>query len=394
MDPTERDALLHARILIVEDEGIVAKDLQNSLRALGYGICGTSPTGVDAIAKAKSLRPDLILMDIRLRGQMDGIEAARQIHQFLDVPIVFLTAYADPDTLMRAADVGPYAYVLKPFEDRELQVTLMMAMCKHRADAKVLEAERIAHEERLRASMAEEALRARDEFLSVAAHELRTPVSALQLQMATLAELVQQREPSLDDRIVQRCLRARNTVRRLASLIEGVLDVSQITLGGLKLKIESFDLAELIREVTTSHEELAKRSGSELRLSLSGPVLGRWDRVRIEQVLTNLLSNALKFGAGKPIDIELHDRGNTAEISIHDRGQGIDPDDRERILDRFERAVSHQHYGGLGLGLYIAGQIVKEHGGDLKVSSTSGPGATICVELPCNVEGARPPSTT
>ena len=131
----EPDVTSRARVLIVEDEGIVSRDLHQSLVRLGHSVCGSSATGADAVVQAERTRPDIILMDIRLRAEMDGIDAARLIRDKQDVPIVFLTAYADRETLTRAASVGPYGYVLKPFDERDLQVALLMALCKHRAFA-------------------------------------------------------------------------------------------------------------------------------------------------------------------------------------------------------------------------------------------------------------------
>jgi signal transduction histidine kinase len=398
-----------ARILVVEDEGIVARDLQASLRALGHAVCGTAASGEEAIEKARACEPDLVLMDIRLRGDMDGIDAARIIRQAREVPVVFLTAYADEATLQRAATVGPYGYVLKPFDEKELQVAVLMAMCKHaafaeleravqdrtaellrtearvrelQAEVRAREAERMAREHELRARSAEEALRARDEFLSVASHELRTPVAALQLQLEVLSELMASWGAPREPKLAEVAEGARKAVSRLADLVEAVLDVSRIMLGKLVLHREEMDLGEAVAEVVGRHEALAERAGCTLELTVAQPVRGRWDRVRMEQVVTNLLSNAIKFGDGKPIHVAVGASAGEATLTVRDHGPGIAPEDLARILRRFERGVSHQRYGGLGLGLYVAGQIAQEHGGAIEVSSQPGDGATFLVRLP------------
>lgn len=560
------DSVSRARVLVVEDEGIIALDLESRLRALGHIVCGTVATGPEAVEGARTLRPDIVLMDIRLSGSMDGIEAARQIRRIRDIPIVFLTAHSDPGSLSGAAAIGPFAYLIKPFTDRELQVTLIVAMCKHRAftelerqleerteqlartesryhqvelvselglmalatpntgavieravelvadtlevdlvkllelqsdrhtlvlragvgwdpgvigspvievedpsegvysiaepvvisdlrgetrfepprfllnhgvisgisvvihaagpdgmpygslgahsrtwrhfsesdvsflqavgnvvataimraasDAKVIQAERLAETERVRAEFAERAVQARDAFSSVTSHELRTPVSALQLQLDVMRELLETQNGTLSSRLPEVIARASGTVARLADLVEGILDVSRMALGSLELQPERFDLAELVREVGARHQAAAQRAGSELVVDAGDPVWGEWDRSRIDQVVTRLLSNAFKFGAGRPVELALERRGERARLSVTDHGEGIDPADLERILGRFERAASHRHYGGLGLGLYLAGQIVNEHGGALEVESQPGHGARFTAVLP------------
>jgi signal transduction histidine kinase len=175
---------------------------------------------------------------------------------------------------------------------------------------------------------------------------------------------------------------ARKAVSRLADLVEAVLDVSRIMLGKLVLHREEMDLGEAVAEVVARHQALAERAGCALELTAGQPVRGRWDRVRMEQVVTNLLSNAIKFGDGKPIHLAVGASAGVATLTVRDHGPGIAPEDVGRILQRFERGVSHQRYGGLGLGLYLAGQIAQEHGGSIEVSSPPGDGAIFRVRLP------------
>jgi signal transduction histidine kinase len=263
------------------------------------------------------------------------------------------------------------------------------AIMRSVAESKIRQTERIVEEERVRAGVAEEAVRARDEFLSVASHELRTPVAALQLQLAALRELLAPHVASLEPIIAQTAGGATRTIARLASLVEGVLDVSRISLGRLELQTETFDLAETVREVVARHGDAAGRAGCELRTEAAQAVRGTWDRARIEQVISNLLSNALKFGAGRQVDIILQRVDGEARLSFRDRGEGFDPADAQRILRRFERAVSPRNYGGLGLGLYLTGEIVREHGGRVDVAARPGDGATFTVVLPCECEKER-----
>lgn len=228
---------------------------------------------------------------------------------------------------------------------------------------------------------AQQAIRARDEFLSIAAHELRTPLTALQLQLQTLDKLVAQ-TPGPDERLASRTVRAVANTQRLALLIEQLLDVSRISLGRLALNPEAFELVAAVREVAERFLEPARRAGSTVAVSAPGPIEGVWDRFRVEQVITNLLSNAIKYGAGKPIEVAVNATPDLARIEVHDHGIGLSPDDARRIFERFERAVPVQHYGGLGLGLYICKQVVEAHGGTIWADGESGASAKFVVELP------------
>jgi signal transduction histidine kinase len=165
-------------------------------------------------------------------------------------------------------------------------------------------------------------------------------------------------------------------------LIDNLLDVSRISSGRLTLQHEDVDLTEIVREVTARFADQISASGSKLDLKLNGPVLGHWDRLRLEQVITNLLTNAIKYGRGGPLEAVCEGTPTHAVVRIRDHGIGIDPDQIGRIFGRFERAVSARSYGGLGLGLYIARQIVDAHGGRIDVESCPGEGSLFTIELP------------
>jgi predicted ATPase/signal transduction histidine kinase len=227
------------------------------------------------------------------------------------------------------------------------------------------------------------AVRMRDEFLLIAAHELRTPMTSLTLSLRTL-----QRAPETGQAIPETVMRqsvevAARQATRLNQLIGTLLDGSRIETGWPTLDLSSVDLGAIVRRV-------AERFGGELArgrctLSIQGcsPVVGRWDASRIDQLLSNLLSNAVKFGAGKPIEVRFSQEEGTARLAVQDHGIGIEPAHQRRIFERFERAVAVQHYGGLGLGLYIGRRIAEAHGGALRLVSAPGAGSTFIVELPC-----------
>jgi len=181
-------------------------------------------------------------------------------------------------------------------------------------------------------------------------------------------------------------------IRRIALLVNELLDLSRLRLGKLELRREELDLAELAREIIANLQSEIDLSGSRVDLQVmgtagaagaAGTVTGAWDRLRLGQVLTNLLVNAVKFGQGKPISVTVErDGAGRALLEVRDQGIGIAPEHQARVFGRFERAVSAEHFGGLGLGLYIARQIVEAHGGEIRVESTPGDGSTFRVELP------------
>jgi signal transduction histidine kinase len=238
--------------------------------------------------------------------------------------------------------------------------------------ASIAERSRLFHE-------LEQAVQARDTFVSVASHELRNPLTPLQLTLEWLQRTLKGK--NLDEVTVGRVDLALRQVQRLITLLEDMLDVTRVATRGLSLRPEPLDLGVTVREVAARFQEEAERTGCELIVRTVDARL-RADPMRIEQVVTNLLSNALKFGQRNPIDVVVEVAGTVAQFSVRDRGIGIAPDDLERIFARYERAVSADNYGGLGLGLYVTKQIVEAHGGSIRVESTPGQGSRFVVELP------------
>jgi PAS domain S-box-containing protein len=236
----------------------------------------------------------------------------------------------------------------------------------------------LAGERRARAE-AEEAVRVRDEFLSVASHELRTPLASLSLAMQGLEHGLETMEPS---RVRWAIGLAARQVKRLGQLVDTLLDVSRIHAGKLEIHREDVDLAAIARDVATQFADEAARHKTTISVDGDASVVGSWDGFRLEQIVTNLVSNALKFGEGRPVSLSLTTDGTTARLVVRDRGVGIRPEVRSRLFERFSRGVSARHYGGLGLGLYITRVLVEAHGGRIDVTSEPGEGSSFIVELP------------
>lgn len=233
-------------------------------------------------------------------------------------------------------------------------------------------------EQRLR-----EAVLARDEFLSIASHELKTPLTSLKLQIQSAARKTNKPNRELKKEDLQLLFEKNTTqVNRLIRLVDDMLDLSRIQLGKLSYHFQKFDLCTLLQEVQGRFIETFEENQSSLALACSGPAIGVFDRERIEQVVINLLTNALKYGQGTPVTMNLDTVGQMARIRVHDEGIGIKKDNFERIFQRFERLVSASEVSGLGVGLYISKQIVDAHEGKIYVESRPGQGTTFVVELP------------
>jgi PAS domain S-box-containing protein len=246
---------------------------------------------------------------------------------------------------------------------------------------------RRADEARRALEVARQAVRARDEFLSIASHELRTPLTSLTLQAQSLqrwAESAELPEPQL-----ARVHGFERHVERLARLVQNLLNVSTIASGQLRVRRDRIDLAALLGEVVTRWSGRAEREGCSLELHVSGPVDGEWDPAALDEVVSALIENALKYGHGRPVVIRLEEDGDLARVHVTDSGIGISPADQARIFERFERAVPVAHFGGFGLGLWAARQIVNAHGGDIAVESRQGEGSRFSVWLPRRAPEAR-----
>jgi signal transduction histidine kinase len=231
------------------------------------------------------------------------------------------------------------------------------------------------------------AIKVRDEFLSIASHELRTPLTSLKLRSERLYQLAARAPsagaPPLDPRRFERDAEVALTqVLHLVRMVDVLLDVSRISEGPLTLDRDELDIAPLVAAVADRFKEPASTAGSPIRVEIRGSATARWDRFRIEQVVTNLLSNAIKYGAGKPVDVVVDRENGSVRIVVTDRGPGIEAAHQGRLFERFARFAPARHYGGFGLGLWIARVIVEAHGGTIGVQSRPGEGAAFVVDLP------------
>jgi signal transduction histidine kinase len=228
-----------------------------------------------------------------------------------------------------------------------------------------------------------DAIEARDEFLAIASHELKTPLTSLQLHVESLLRA----RPGAPIR-PEKAQAIQRQVVRITSLVNALLDVSRIQESRLRLRLEPVDLAALAADVAARFAAEAELAGSPIEVEARAPVEGQWDRLRVEQIVTNLISNAVKYGARNPVSVRVSGEGAWARLVVADRGIGIAPEEQQRIFERFERGGASHGYGGLGLGLWIARELARAHGGRISVESTSGEGAAFTVELPLEPDPA------
>jgi signal transduction histidine kinase len=226
---------------------------------------------------------------------------------------------------------------------------------------------------------------ARDQFLAVAAHELRTPLATLALLVEHLVAApvpAAGGAPSPGGIPSEQLAMLKRQVERLTALVVQMLDVSRITRGSLDLVPGPVDLREVVREVLERFDLELKRRDVAVTVDAPEAVRGTWDAARVDQVVTNLLSNALKYGAGCPIEVSVRAEPSRAVLTVRDHGVGIPEDEQSRVFGPFARAATARYHGGLGLGLWIAQQIVHASGGRITLDSRVNQGSTFAVEFP------------
>ncbi len=373
------------RALILEDSVDDAELLARHLSKAGYRLDWRRAETAAGLREALAEGPwDVVFSDYSMPGfdAPDALAIVKSEH--LDAPFIIVSGSVGEGAAVEAMRAGAHDFFLKGNLTR-----LAAAVERERRDARVRQERRQAIEqlqesqERLR-----EAVRARDEFLSIASHELKTPLTSLTLQVESARQQLAKGDKSDDavsaanDKLDTKLTAVLRQVSRLATLINNLLDVTRITSGHMVLARETFDLRDAVEAVIAGSQALLTRSGSVLRWNPEAPVRGSWDRIRIESMLSNLVSNAIKYGQGKPITLEVDVQDDRARLIIADAGIGIAAQEQERIFHRFERAVPQQHFGGLGLGLWVAREIIEAHHGTIAVVSAPDAGSTFTVLLP------------
>lgn len=368
------DTSLHnhdkAVILVIDDNADMRDYLFRMLKE-NYNVL-TAINGREALLLIDRRLPDLIISDIMM-PEMNGIELLKELRSrknTLHLPLIFLSARAGNEATVEGLEAGADDYLIKPFSSKELlaRVHTQLSMVKLRSE---LEFEK-------------RALAARDAFLSIASHELNTPLTPLKLQVQSLNRVLKAGNIAAlsSDRLKLMVSVLDNQIDKISGLIRNLLDVTRISQGTMILHKDAFDLNKLIIQVVKEYNEEIIQAECLITLDLKNNILVNWDSNRIEQVITNLLSNALKYARGKPLMISTSQQNTKAILEIEDKGPGISPENLAKIFNRYERIDAAANLGGLGLGLYISKQIVEAHGGQIQVKSTPGEGTRFRIELP------------
>lgn len=383
---------------------LIVDDLAENLQALSAIIRGDNrviyqaSSGDEALALMLEHEFALAILDVQMPG-MDGFELAslmRSTARTRHIPIVFVTA-ADSEKRFdfRGYESGAVDFLYKPLDVDAVKskVNVFVSLYQQRLETQrqVIaleqsrkEQETLLHQLQQTQAQLEQSILMRDNFMSMVAHELRTPLNTLFLdvQVRTLQLERDNLAAFSKPELLKMTERDRRQIKNMIRLIDDMLDLSRISSDKLSIRPVETDLAELLERLVHDFTPQAQAAGYTLNLEVLDKVEGKWDAFRLEQIIVNLLTNAMRYGNGNPITLTLHQQGNTAVVAVRDQGHGISPEDQERIFQAFERGQGNQVKSGLGLGLYIAQQLAEAHAGSIAVQSTLNAGSTFTLSLP------------
>lgn len=328
------------------------------------------------------------IIDVQMPN-MSGFELAeimRSTEKTRSIPIVFVTAASDNQKIFEGYEAGAVDFLQKPLAPPvvlgKLRVFLELFNQKKLLEAKL---KKIKETE----SYLQKALKSRDEFLSVVSHELKTPLTSLKLQIQMTnrrREKLGEKEALSVENTKKFLVQADQSVDRIVHLVNDMLDISRVTTGKLSINPEPVDFSSMVKEVTERLYPYLELADVELKMDLDQDIRVKLDPFRIEQVLTNLLTNVAKYAPHAPVEVSTIKKDKYALLCVKDHGEGIGPEDQKRIFQRFERVSHNSSVSGMGLGLYISKEIVELHGGTLSVESKPGAGSLFTMKLPL-VEG-------
>jgi signal transduction histidine kinase len=362
------------RLLVVEDSPDDLELLVRALRNSGLRFEWKGVTTARGFSDALGEAWDVVLCDYHLPN-FDAFRALEILKQRnLDLPFILVSGVLGEEAAVAVMRAGAHDFFakgrlarLRPAIEREL------AEARLRAETRKAEAEKA----RLLVEL-QRALTARDDFLVLASHELRTPLTILGLELEAQARVLARSGAPAPPRAES----IRRQIEWLATMVDRCFDVTKLSSEPLILSRRETDLRTVVVEVVERLRNWIEQAGCSLRLEPLESVVGEWDPVRLDSVVTNLLANALRFGAGKPITVAAHRDGPRALLVVRDQGIGMSEEEQANLFRKFARAVPSENYGGLGLGLWVVDQVVRAHGGGIRVDSRKGEGASFAVDLP------------
>lgn len=363
------------KIFIIEDESIIARDLESILVNYDYSVSGIFANAEDAIKKITANEPDLVLMDITLRGNIDGIEAARRIKKEYSLPVIFLTAFDDDATIKRIKEINHDGYLVKPFEEDKLNEYVEKALRKYKEKKNAVPDDKDA-KIKLLESQVEKITAELDQFAYIASHDLQEPLR----MVASYVQLLQKRysgklEPEADEFINF----AVDGVNRMKNIITDLLAFSRIKVNSNS--IEENDLNKIAKEAIDTVK--SSWPGSSINIKYQNLPKVTCDSEQFTRLFYSLLDNSVKFNENdSEIEINHIKNGKDWTFSISDNGIGIDERYSQRVFEIFQRLHNRTEYPGTGMGLAICKKIIEIHGGKIWFNSTPGKGSTFYFTVP------------
>ena len=368
-----------AKILIVEDESIVAFDLKRMLLSLNYDVLDIVSSGEKAIKKAISEKPDLIVMDVMLNGPITGVEAAARIKGIVNTPIIYLTAYADTETLKSAKVTEPYGYILKPFEEKVLLSTIEMAIYKSKMEEKLIASEK---KYRLLAKELEDLNEKKDQFYRVISFNLRDPLDSV----IGFSEILKNEYKELSAEDIELYISSLNVAsRQIHSLLNNLIQFSRIQIKDIDFNPENINLHSIVEENTHVLKSMSDKKSIKIVNYVNKEVFVYADHVMLNSIFINILINAIKYShVNGMIEVSANRENGSIKISIEDKGIGMDKESLEKVfvLDVKKVTPGTNNEMGTGLGLLLTKEFVEKNEGKIEVKSEINKGTSIIFTLP------------
>ncbi|MGC9502378.1 hybrid sensor histidine kinase/response regulator [Baaleninema sp.] len=360
------------KILIVEDELIAAANIARHLEKRGYVVTAKVSSGEKALNQVVENPPDLVLMDVHLRGSIDGIQTAARLRETTRIPVVYITAYADDDTIERAKHTEPYGYLVKPFKPQDIYTTIEMALQKYRSEEAVRQA----------LDRAQQLNDLKTQTLSMAAHDLRTPLTSILGSFEVLKYLGDRLSPEKKDQYFDRI---KASVCNMNALIDELLLANKLETGRLPFHPKPMDVLSFCH-MTIDRSQAVASPQHHLVLDASPNLENAsvcLDETLLRHILANLLSNAVKYSPqGGTVTLGVSLTAEGVQFRVSDEGIGIPESNLPKLFEMFSRAENVGDIAGTGLGLHIVKQTLDLHGGSIAVESREGVGSTFTVTLP------------